>query len=66
MGVSLEMVLPGIAGYWVDRKLHTGFLFMLIGLAVGCTGGMWHLLRLTRANDRRNQDHSNPSGDNQR
>jgi F0F1-type ATP synthase assembly protein I len=47
MVVSLEMVLPAFAGYWIDSQLSTLPLFLLIGLAVGCTGGAWHLMRLT-------------------
>jgi F0F1-type ATP synthase assembly protein I len=47
MVVSLEMVLPAFAGYWIDLKLQTLPLFLLIGLALGCTGGAWHLIRLT-------------------
>ena len=49
MVVSLEMILPGLAGYWADRQLGTLFLFTLVGFALGCTGGIRHLLRLTRS-----------------
>ena len=49
MVVSLEMVLPGLLGYWLDKQLGTVFLFMLIGLTVGCIGGIWHLVRATSA-----------------
>jgi len=49
MVVALEMVLPGIAGLWVDRRLGTGFVFLLVGLAVGCIGGFYHLLRMTKS-----------------
>ena len=49
MIVSLEMVLPGLAGYWVDRQLGTVCLFLLAGLALGCSGAVVHLVRLTRA-----------------
>lgn len=48
MTISLEMVLPGLAGYWLDQKLHTKALFMLLGFAVGCTAAVLHLRRLTR------------------
>ena len=47
MAVALEMVLPGLAGMWLDRKLGTRFL-VLVGFAVGLTAGMWHLIRATR------------------
>ena len=53
MIVALEMVLPGLAGLWVDRRLGTLFVFLLIGLAVGCTGGMYHLLQMTKSDSRK-------------
>jgi hypothetical protein len=55
MVTSLEMVLPGIAGYWIDQKLGTVFAFMAIGLGVGCTAGMWHLLHMISDENRRDQ-----------
>jgi F0F1-type ATP synthase assembly protein I len=47
--VALEMVLPGMAGYWLDQQFGTKVLFMLIGFAVGCTAGVAHLVQMTRA-----------------
>ncbi len=35
MTISLEMVLPGLAGYWLDTKWGTLPLFLLTGFAVG-------------------------------
>jgi Putative F0F1-ATPase subunit Ca2+/Mg2+ transporter len=29
------MVLPGLAGYWLDTKLGTRVLFLLVGFAAG-------------------------------
>jgi len=49
MTISLEMVLPGLAGYWLDQKLGTVALFMLIGFALGCTAAALQLIRLTRS-----------------
>ncbi len=49
MTISLEMVLPGLAGYWLDQKLHTVALFMLVGFALGCTAAVLQLIRLTRS-----------------
>jgi F0F1-type ATP synthase assembly protein I len=51
MTISLEMVLPGLAGYWLDQRLHTVALFMLIGFALGCTAAVLHLIKLTRSAD---------------
>ena len=47
MTVSLEMVLPGMFGYWVDQKLGTVVLFMLIGFVFGITAAIWHLIQMT-------------------
>jgi F0F1-type ATP synthase assembly protein I len=49
MIVSLEMVLPGLAGYWVDQRLGTVCLFLVVGLALGCSAAVVHLVQLTRA-----------------
>ena len=45
--VSLEMVLPGLAGTWLDRKLGTGFL-TLAGFALGISLGLYHLIVITK------------------
>ena len=44
--VGLEMVLPGLAGVYLDRKLGTSFL-TLIGFGLGLVVGMTHLLLMT-------------------
>ncbi|MDZ4819280.1 MAG: AtpZ/AtpI family protein [Planctomycetota bacterium] len=45
--VSLEMVLPGLFGDWLDGKFGTSFL-VFIGFAIGLSGGLWHLLQMTK------------------
>lgn len=48
MTVSLEMVVPGVVGYFLlDRYLGTKFVFCLLGFAGGMTLGIWHLMQLT-------------------
>lgn len=49
MTISVEMVLPGLAGYWVDQRLKTLPLFMLIGFALGCTLAVVSLKQLVRS-----------------
>jgi len=49
MVVSLEMVLPGLAGYWLDLKLGTVVLFTLVGFGFGTTAAVVHLIQMTRA-----------------
>lgn len=48
MVVSLEMVLPGLAGYWLDQQLGTKVLFMLAGFGLGGTAAVVHLIRMVR------------------
>jgi hypothetical protein len=55
MTVSLEMVLPGLAGNWVDGRLGTKILFTLLGFAGGTTAAVMHLIRMTRADENRNK-----------
>ncbi len=45
--VALEMVLPGLLGYWLDQKLGTKILLTLVGFGIGMPWALWHLLRMT-------------------
>ena len=56
MVVSFEMVLPGLAGYWLDQWLGTKVLLMLVGFALGATAAAAHLIRLTRVEKNRPVD----------
>jgi len=53
MVVSLEMVLPGLAGHWVDSRLGTVVLFTLVGFGFGTTAAVVHLIQMTRADTNR-------------
>lgn len=35
MTIALEMVVPGLLGYWLDQRLGTRVLFLLLGFALG-------------------------------
>jgi hypothetical protein len=48
MTIAAEMVLPGLAGIWADRRLATGFVLTVIGFLVGFATGMWHLMRMLK------------------
>jgi hypothetical protein len=50
--VALEMVLPGLAGLWLDARWDLRFLGPS-GFALGMAVGIWHLLRMTAAADER-------------
>jgi len=45
--VGLEMALPAIGGGYLDRRLGTGY-WALVGVGVGMSVGLWHLLLMTR------------------
>jgi hypothetical protein len=47
--VSLEMVIPGVGGYWLDQYLGTVVLFTLLGFGLGLTLGIMHLIRMTQS-----------------
>lgn len=44
--VALVMLLSGLAGHWLDRRFGTHFL-VLVGFALGITGGIYHLIIAT-------------------
>ena len=41
--VAFEMVLPGLAGLWLDQRFGTRLLVM-VGFAMGLIAGVWHLI----------------------
>jgi F0F1-type ATP synthase assembly protein I len=44
--VGMEMVLPAVAGSYLDKYLQTGY-WVMVGLLVGGALGFWHLMRMT-------------------
>lgn len=49
--VALVMVLPGVAGWWLDSRLQTRFL-VAVGFGLGLALGMVYLLILSGAMSR--------------
>lgn len=53
VAAGLMMVLPGLAGQWLDKKLGlderlgAGFL-VLVGFALGITFSIWYLIAITK------------------
>lgn len=47
----LTMVLPALLGHYVDQRLGTKFLFILVGLALGMALGIFQLIRLVKSLD---------------
>jgi len=46
--ISFQMVLPGLLGYWLDQRLGTKIVFLILGIFFGMASGLWTLIRLTR------------------
>ncbi len=55
MGVQfvVAILLCLYAGRWVDAKLGTGPLFLVVGVFVGAAAGFWAILRRVAADQRR-------------
>ncbi len=58
MSISLEMVVPGLLGLWVDHQVGTLPLFLILGVIFGMTAGMIHLVQFAK---RINQEGQAPS-----
>jgi len=48
MTISAEMVVPGLLGYWLDQRLGTRVLFLLVGFAIGGTLATLALMRIAK------------------
>jgi len=46
--IAMEMVLPIVIGYWIDKWLGTKVVFLILGLIVGFVSGIWNLVKLTK------------------
>lgn len=49
MAISLSMALPALGGYWLDARLGTGFVFVVIGALLGFALGMVQLMQIAKA-----------------
>lgn len=57
------MALPPLGGFWLDSKLGTGFLFVVIGALLGFTLGVFQLLQLAKQPEQETrQDENLPNG----
>jgi hypothetical protein len=48
ISICLEMVVPAVGGYWLDRYFGTRFLVVL-GVLFGAALGFWQLMSITRS-----------------
>jgi hypothetical protein len=49
ISISLEMVVPGLVGLWLDRKLKARVqVFTIAGFGLGLALGILHLMRIAQ------------------
>ena len=46
--VAATMVVPALIGAWIDQKLGTVAVFLLVGLALGVTAAIVQLMRIVK------------------
>lgn len=60
--IAVEMSVPPLVGLWIDQKLRTRVVFVLLGAVLGMTVGLVHLIRLTKQLTANGRDKDPPSG----
>jgi F0F1-type ATP synthase assembly protein I len=63
ISIGLEMVIPGLIGYWLDGRFGTGPLLLLIGFAIGIAAAGWQLTRLVAKLSAANSKRANSKRD---
>jgi len=51
--IALEMTLPVAGGYWLDGRVKTLPLFVIVGAVLGFVLGMYQLLQIARQADKK-------------
>ena len=46
--IGLEMALPAGGGYWLDHRIDTAPVFVILGAMLGFATGMFHLLQIAK------------------
>lgn len=57
--VAVGMVVPGLVGFWIDRRLGTLVLFTVVGFGLGMTVGIVQLVRMESEGSRRDEKENN-------
>jgi len=60
--ISLEMSLPGVLGFWLDKRWGTAVLCTILGVAIGFSLGMFHLIKLAKSPPGEGPPRKNSSG----
>ena len=46
--IGLEMAIPAGGGYWLDLRIGTSPVFVILGAMLGFAAGMFHLMQIAR------------------
>jgi len=49
--VGIEIVIPTLLGWWLDSYLGSGPWGALVGGIIGFSGGIWHMVRLSKPDE---------------
>ncbi|MCR5164643.1 MAG: AtpZ/AtpI family protein [Thermoguttaceae bacterium] len=47
-GIGFQFVLPTLAGWWLDQKLNTPYVFLGIGITLGLLMAFFSLLHIVK------------------
>jgi F0F1-type ATP synthase assembly protein I len=56
MTISATMVVPGLLGYWLDQRLGTKAVFLLVGFALGGFLAARSLMRIAKQRTNANSE----------
>ncbi len=56
MSMAVSMTVGVLGGLWLDKKIHTTPLFLLIGFFFGATAGFWSIYRTVYLKDRKDKN----------
>ncbi len=55
MRFALSIVIFAAIGFWIDKKLNTIPVFLMIGFLLGATVGFWTIYKVVYLNDKMNK-----------
>ena len=56
MQFAITIILGLFGGLWLDRKIHTTPLFLIIGFFLGAISGFWSIYRTVYLKNQKNQN----------
>lgn len=54
--LAISIVIGVFGGLWLDKKIHTTPLFLLIGFMLGASAGFWSIYKTIYVKDQKNKE----------